>query len=259
MEDQQNREGMNLENDSRHHSDAMREYRNHLAGDRGIPAGTGSTAEADPARAQPEPGLDEAFLDRQDEDDELFSGDPDGIDHETSRDAVDPISSNADVLNLSSEYLLNDEQSGYNLGFGDPDEDLGTTDAIAAIEDGLTYFAPVDPVISSRTSDRQGAVVAGGFASGSRDELTAPTDLLAAPLEPDRVLSDDDLAEAVVEALRTASYTTDIPVEVSARNGVVYLRGQVGSMDDAEQVMAVAGDVQGVVDVNDDELDYEGM
>lgn len=248
------------QNDSRRRSDELRDYERDGDSDRGSPAGIGSTAQPDPARAQPDAlTLAETDYISDDEGDvnEESSGDnSDNLDRMITRDAVDPMSSNSDVLDLPDDLLLDDTESGYNMGFGDPDEDVGTTDAISAIEDGLTYFAPVDPVITSATDDLQGAVVSGGFATSSGQDAYAPRGELDAPLEPDRQLSDDDLAEAVVRALLTDSYTSDLPVEVTARNGTVYLHGQLSSYDEAEQVMAVAGEVNGVIEVNDDELDY---
>ncbi len=246
----------NLENDNRPRNEALREYRRNDDDDRGIPAGVAPTAQPDPAAAQPSPELDELYLEANADLDDEGLLDAEELDELVGGADEPPMSSNADVLNLDDRYLVSGEQAGYNMGFGDPDEDEGTTDVQAAIEDGLTYFAPTDPVIDTRLGGLEGAGVSGGFAGSSLDEVGAPSSELDPPLEAGRHLSDDDLAAAVVRALAEDSYTTDLPIEVSARHGVVYLRGRVDSMNDADMAIAVAGDVPGVEEVNDDELEY---
>ncbi len=246
----------NLENDSLPKSDELREYRRNDDDDRGIPAGVAPTAQPDPALAQPAPAnLSELYTDDE-ADDDYDNADAEELNQMISGADEQPISSNADVLNLGDRYLVSGEEAGFDMGFGDPFEEEGTTDVQAAIEDGLTYFAPVDPPIDGRLGGQQGAGVSGGFAGTSLDEMDAPAKELDPPLDPQRTLTDDDLAAAVVRALAGDSYTTDLPIEVSARHGVVYLRGTVNSMDDAEMAASVAGEVHGVLDVNDDELEY---
>jgi BON domain len=246
----------NLENDSLPKSDELREYRRNDDDDRGIPAGVAPTAQPDPTIAQPPPAtLDQLYVEDE-TDDDYDDADAEELDEMISGAAEQPMSSNADVLNLGDRYLVSGEEAGYDMGFGDPYEEEGTTDVQAAIEDGVTYFAPIDPPVDSRLGGREGAGVAGGFAGSSLDEIDAPAEELDPVLNPRRVLSDDDLAAAVVRALAADSYTTDLPIEVSARNGVVYLRGRVNSMDDADMAAAVAGEVSGVLDVNDDDLEY---
>lgn len=248
----------NLEQDNRHQRDELRDYRLDDAGDRGIPAGVAPTAQPDPAAtfSPAPPTLAQSQLDPYDDEDEYGDADAAELDAMTDGTYREELSTNADVYNLGDQYLVPGEEAGYNMGFGDPEEHEGTTDVQAAIEDGVTYFAPVDPPVDSRLGGREGADFGTGFSGSSLDEADAPAAELDPPLEPERRLSDDDLAAAVVRALQVDSYTTDLPIEVSARHGVVYLRGQVGSMADAEQAAAVAGDVLGVEDVNDDGLEY---
>jgi osmotically-inducible protein OsmY len=52
--------------------------------------------------------------------------------------------------------------------------------------------------------------------------------------------------------------TTDLAVRVAVRNGVVYLRGAVSSLDDAESAEEVASRVPGVAEVVE-ELDVAGF
>lgn len=246
----------NLENDSLPTSDELREYRRNDDDDRGIPAGVAPTAQAEPNAVKPAPDLSEAYLAENDDENDYGESDDEELNEMTNGDYHEQMSTNADVLNLGDRYVVSGEEAGYDMGFGDPFEEEGTTDVQAAIEDGVTYFAPVDPPVSSRLGGREGAGVSSGFSGSSLDEMEAPAEELDAPLEANRTLTDDDLAAAVVRALSEDSYTADLPIEVAARHGVVYLRGTVESMNDAEQAMAVAGEVPGVVDVNDDDLEY---
>jgi osmotically-inducible protein OsmY len=50
----------------------------------------------------------------------------------------------------------------------------------------------------------------------------------------------------------TDAYTTDLNIEVEVEDGVVYLHGTVGSLDDVEQAEQIAGSVPGVVEVDED-------
>jgi osmotically-inducible protein OsmY len=65
-------------------------------------------------------------------------------------------------------------------------------------------------------------------------------------------LNDDEIAENVLNAIRNDAYTTDLDIDVTVENGIVYLRGRVNSLDDVEQAEEVAGSVEGVVDVEEE-------
>jgi osmotically-inducible protein OsmY len=56
----------------------------------------------------------------------------------------------------------------------------------------------------------------------------------------------------VLNAIRNDAYTTDLDIDVTVENGIVYLRGRVNSLDDVEQAEEVAGSVEGVVDVEEE-------
>lgn len=142
-----------------------------------------------------------------------------------------------DVLNQDPALLEEAEEPDFQ-------EDPGTTDVMEAVEEGLPYFPPTDPVVAPDPDDEEGLEIVGGFAS---DALEGPLEeeLLPAPVRR----GDDELAAAVHRALRADSYTTDLNIEVEVEDGVVYLRGMVTSLEDIEQAEEVAGRVPGIEDV----------
>ena len=62
---------------------------------------------------------------------------------------------------------------------------------------------------------------------------------------------DDDIRIDVLRELREDALTTDLRLEVNVINGIVFLKGTVQSVEDAENAEAVAGRVPGVVEVRD--------
>ncbi|MGZ3677725.1 MAG: BON domain-containing protein [Ktedonobacterales bacterium] len=125
-------------------------------------------------------------------------------------------------------------------------------DADDSVEPDPTYFAPTDPVIDS-TGDEQGNVeVLGGF------EPTSMDDESVAPSAEDNRPGDEALADAVRRELREDASTTDLQIHVHVVNGVAHLRGTVPTLEDAENAEAVASEVPGVLDV-DEELDVQGF
>ena len=153
---------------------------------------------------------------------------------------------------------LDQDRSDESLTFGargslevDPDftGDVGTTDSQLAAEEAEPYFPPVDPVV--RPSDGpEGLEVVGGFAESAYDQAEAES---ASGVFPD---PDDDLAQAVRRELKEDSATADLApqIRVTVRGRIVTLRGSVETIEDAEEVEAVAGRVSGVAEVRE-ELD----
>jgi hypothetical protein len=143
-----------------------------------------------------------------------------------------------DVLDLPPDLLVEGEEPDFA-------GDVGTTDVEDVVENGETYFPPTDPVVRS-VDDLDGLAVQGGFAD------TALEEPVEANRDPPRMkYNDDEIAENVLNALRNDSYTTDLDIDVDVAQGIVYLRGRVNSIEDAEQAQEVAGRVDGVVDVED--------
>jgi hypothetical protein len=121
-----------------------------------------------------------------------------------------------------------------------------TDDAAVASDEGMTYVPPIDPPTVPSDS-LEGAEVASGFGVSSIDE----------PYDRDHhssfELGDDEMAARVHEAIRADSATTQYAerVVISVVNGVVTLRGEVEDLEDSDNLLAVAGYVEGVVEVVD--------
>lgn len=120
-----------------------------------------------------------------------------------------------------------------------------TRDPLIAMEEGIPYVPPTDPVVRP-SRDAQLIAIVGGFGMASDDaypDITATTALGEAPP------GDDDLSERVIEALLADAATTDLEIDVAVRNGIVYLRGAVRTTDDAALAEEVADRVPGVREV----------
>jgi len=79
-------------------------------------------------------------------------------------------------------------------------------------------------------------------------------DVEATPSETDNRLGDEALAEAVLRELHEDAMTTDLQLQVEARDNIVFLRGHVQHLEDADAAEEVAGRVPGVDQVVDDLL-----
>jgi len=132
--------------------------------------------------------------------------------------------------------------------FNEPIAEVGgdmTTNSMIAAEEGIPYMPPTDPVV--RPSDSaEGLAIATGFGETSDDEYP---DTLATTAFGDGPAGDEDIRQQVIEALRSDAATIDLVIDVIVRNGVVHLRGQVPTLDDAEFAEEVAGRVPTVREV----------
>jgi osmotically-inducible protein OsmY len=122
------------------------------------------------------------------------------------------------------------DTSGLAMAGVDPDE-----------EDESTFFPPTDPVVT--TGERGEVEVLGGFSATSGDDVSVDRSA------SDGGYGDEAIADAVRRELREDAATTDLRVEVQVQEGVVYLRGAVPTVDDAENAEEVAGRVPGVQEV----------
>ncbi|HEX8034081.1 MAG TPA: BON domain-containing protein [Ktedonobacterales bacterium] len=126
-------------------------------------------------------------------------------------------------------------------------------DADDSVEPDPAYFAPTDPVIGSGPNeDPTRAEVVGGFEPTSLDDVSVD------PSAEDNRPGDEALADAIRRELREDASTTDLQIHVYVVNGVAHLRGTVPSLEDAENAEAVASEVPGVIEV-DEELDVQGL
>jgi hypothetical protein len=117
------------------------------------------------------------------------------------------------------------------------------TDPTEAVEEAEPYFPPTDPVV--RTDHAGETRIAGGFGSGETPAELAPAGVTDGP-------SDEALEDLVHRALRLDASTAHLHLRVGVVQGVVRLQGPIEDEADAENALAVAGDVPGVVDVIDE-------
>ncbi len=128
---------------------------------------------------------------------------------------------------------------------GDPDftDDIGTTDSMEAAAEAIPYFPPTDPVVRPSNDNEELAVV-GGFGATSLDDEEGGASFDDRP--------DDDISLGVLHELRQDALTTELVIHVLTRSGVVYLRGEVPTIEDAENAEAVAAGVPGVKEVREE-------
>jgi hypothetical protein len=122
-----------------------------------------------------------------------------------------------------------------------------TDDAMEAVEEGLTYVAPMDPPTSPSATSFDGAEVASGFGASSLDEE------YDADHHSGFLPDDDEMTARVRDAFRADSLTNEYAdtVAIRTRGGVVLLRGIVDDIGDTDNLIAVASDVAGVTEVVD--------
>lgn len=167
----------------------------------------------------------------------------------------DPGMDEAQRADVSYQMLEGDAHGGYaeplEPDLNEPIPAVGgdmTTDAMIAVEEGIPYMPPTDPVVRP-TSDEQQLEVAGGFGATSMEEFP---DELATSALGDAPPGDDDVRSQVMEALAVDATTADLAIEADVRNGIAYLRGRVPTLDDAELAEEVAARVPTVREVIDE-------
>ncbi len=146
----------------------------------------------------------------------------------------------AELEELGSDISL----SGTEYDFNDP---VGTTDAMESSAEAEPFFPPTDLVLAPAPETAEGYEVVGGFAGTSMDELSEgelPVSGVAR--------GDEEIADDVRRELREDASTADLRVRVVVRDGVVYLRGRVSSLEDAVAAEEVASRVPGVVEVREE-------
>lgn len=144
-----------------------------------------------------------------------------------------------DIAVEGTEYDLNDP--------------VGTTDVMEASAEAEPFFPPTDRVVRTVAETEEGYEVVGGFAPTSMDD-PAPGEWPVSGVRR----GDEEIADDVRRELGEDAATTDLhEVRVWVRDGVVYLRGRVGSLVDAEAAEEVAARVPGVEEVRE-ELEVSG-
>ena len=122
--------------------------------------------------------------------------------------------------------------------------DVGTNDPGLAGEEAIPYFPATDPVLGEQVTDQDEVEVIGGFQPTS---MTGDGDGVRIRLDDDERISDD-----VRRELREDAATTDLDVTVETRDGTVLLLGEVAAVEDSDNAEAVAGRVDGVVEIRNE-------
>lgn len=153
---------------------------------------------------------------------------------------------------LAAEIELNQLNmiSGTEVDFNG---NAGTTDTAESAAEDVPFFAPTDPPVLRAPRADEGYQVAGGFSETSMD---APIELEQLPRQ--LMSGDDEIARLVRMALSEDAGTTDLPIAVHVRRGIVYLRGIVQSLAEVELAEGVVSRVPGVEEVRE-ELEVVGM
>lgn len=115
-------------------------------------------------------------------------------------------------------------------------------DPLMSIEEGVPYTPPTERVLSEPRLKHGGPDVAAA-APDDEEELRRE----APPDDPSQ-----DLAARAVEALRSSELASGDRVQVGAIGTTLYLRGEVESVDVADEMVALLGDVPGAEDVVDE-------
>lgn len=122
-----------------------------------------------------------------------------------------------------------------------------TDDPMEAVEEGLTYVPPIDPP-TRPGGGLENAEIASGLSLSSLDE----------PYDEDHhdsfLNADDEVSARVREAIRADSSTTKYAdqIRIETDGGVVTLRGVVDDLLDSDNLLGVAGYVEGVEEVVDE-------
>ena len=116
-----------------------------------------------------------------------------------------------------------------------------TDDPLVASQEGVPWVPPSDRVLRSGTSDEEGADLAGAPVSDEEE------------LEVDDG-DEDPLLVRALEALRSSDVTAGDRIQVDAAGSTIWVRGQVESIEVADEILGILGDLEGVTEVVD-ELD----
>lgn len=118
-----------------------------------------------------------------------------------------------------------------------------TDDPLVAVEEGVPWVPPTDRVLRSGTSDEEGGDLAGAPVS-DEEELEVGDG------------EDEPLLVRALAALRESDVTAGDRIQVDAAGSTIWVRGQVESVEVADEILGILGDLEGVEEVVD-ELDTE--
>jgi hypothetical protein len=128
-----------------------------------------------------------------------------------------------------------------------------STDPLVATEEGVPYVPPTERVLSEARVHEGGSDVAGAPPTDEQElELEAASDV-----EPDRAPRDEALLAEALGALRRSDLTAGDRVQVDAADHTIWVRGEVESVEIADEILALLGELPGVDEVVD-ELEVAG-
>jgi hypothetical protein len=172
-----------------------------------------------------------------------------GLEDETQEWESTPI----DEFSLEElEEQISEQRRAYELDEDGPVDtqhsDGSAYDGYIAQQQGLVYTPPDDPPILP-SDDLQGAEIASGFGRAMEE-----ADSLLSEDFPERFAErDEHLAEQIRTALRINGETSQHDaIEVEVAEGIVYLKGDVETLDDVDVILTVVRDVPGVVDIEEE-------
>jgi hypothetical protein len=131
-----------------------------------------------------------------------------------------------------------------------------TDDPLVAEEEGVPYDPPTERVVEAQgdgDTDVAGADDEPGAELEREDGIQVSEQLRGD--EPPR---DDELRADVIEALRRSEIPAGDRIRVAVNGSQVLLAGEVESIDVVDELIGLAGDVDGVTDVVD-ELEVAGI
>jgi BON domain-containing protein len=122
-----------------------------------------------------------------------------------------------------------------------------TIDPLLAAEEGLTWIPPTDPVVVPDATSPEGLRVATGFGTTALDE---PYD---ADHHGDLLPAEDEMTDRVREALRADAATSRYAdaLKIDTEGGIATIRGTVDDILDSDDIIAVASEVTGIIEVRD--------
>jgi hypothetical protein len=129
-----------------------------------------------------------------------------------------------------------------------------TDDPMVAAAEGVPWVPPTERVVSGPRDEQGGPGVAG---SPSTDDEELEADTSQAPQDvTEQAPRDEELLAAALSALRRSDVAAGDRIEIDAVGSTILVRGSVESMEIADEIEGILGDVPGVNEVID-ELDVE--
>ncbi len=112
-------------------------------------------------------------------------------------------------------------------------------DPLVATQEGVPWVPPSERVMRPATISEEGADIAGA-ATSDEEELEFEEG------------EDEPLLVRALEALRSSDVTAGDRIQVDAAGSTIWVRGQVESIEVADEILGILGDLDGVTEVVDE-------